>query len=313
MNDHEFDSDDPVTDDRLPRVMMVDTESDEVLDESPHGHHVAHDRSDPLPKISRQRVRDKRNDRTQTGAFPVVKKNPKRKAISDRGRSVRTKLMSSILVAVLCAFLAFGYVIQVNNTDVTYETMSETELTRLISETSTQITSLEERKSELTSQLNSLREAADKEAQAEEIAKENEETSGILSGRLPAKGEGIVIRISQGSKEPIDAATMFNLIEELRNSGAEVIAINTVRVVTSTYVAQTSAGLDCDGTILSTPYVVKAIGDPSNLQNAVNMAGGVGSQLTVKFGATVNIDTSDNVEITEVQSIPEYKYAKAVE
>lgn len=309
MSHTAFDPDDPDTDDHLPRITMVDTESDEIIDES----HAPHESSDPLPKISRQRVRDKRNDRTETGAFPVVRKNPKRKTISQRGRSVRAKLVSSILVAVLCAFLAYGYVIQVNNTDVTYETLSETELTRLISETSTQISSLEERKSELTTQLNSLREAADKEAQAEKIARENEETSGILSGRLPAKGKGIIVRITQGTKENIDASTMFNLIEELRNSGAEVIAINTVRVVTSTYVSQTSAGLDCDGTILSAPYVVKAIGNPTNLQNAVNMAGGVGSQLTVKFGATVSIETSDNVEITEVQSIPEYKYAKAVE
>ncbi|KFI67903.1 DUF881 domain-containing protein [Bifidobacterium magnum] len=276
----------------------------------PHEHPEHEER---IPKISRQRVRDRRNDKTQTGTFPVVRKTARKPATSLRSRAFRVRLISSILVACLCALLAYGYVIQVNNTDVTYETMSEAELTRLISETNMQAQSLEERKSELTRQLNSLRESANKEAQAEKIAKENEETSGILAGRLPAHGKGIIIHISQGSKRHIDAATMFNLIEELRNSGAEVIAINTVRVVMSTYVRQTNNGLECDGTLLSTPYVVKAIGNQANLQNAVNMAGGVGSQLTVKFGATLSIDTSDNVEITEVQSVPDYTYAKIVE
>ena len=99
----------------------------------------------------------------------------------------------------------------------------------------------------------------------------------ILSGRLAAQGKGVVITISKGTKDRIDAATMFELIEELRNAGAEVMAVNTVRVVTSTYFADTKTGLICDGQELSTPYKVKAIGDPQNLQNAVNIAGGVGS------------------------------------
>ena len=66
----------------------------------------------------------------------------------------------------LCALLGFGYVIQLNNTNSTYETMSEDELTRLISETSSQVQKLEQRKSELTSQLNSLKDTADKERQS---------------------------------------------------------------------------------------------------------------------------------------------------
>ena len=111
----------------------------------------------------------------------------------------------------------------------------------------------------------------------------------------------------------IDAATMFELIEELRNAGAEVMAVNTVRVVTSTYFADTKTGLICDGQELSTPYKVKAIGDPQNLQNAVNIAGGVGSRLSVKFGAKVKVTSSDKVEINEIRDVPQYQYAKTVE
>ena len=123
----------------------------------------------------------------------------------------------------------------------------------------------------------------------------------------------MVITISKGTKDRIDAATMFELIEELRNAGAEVMAVNTVRVVTSTYFADTKTGLICDGQELSTPYKVKAIGDPQNLQNAVNIAGGVGSRLSVKFGAKVKVTSSDKVEINEIRDVPQYQYAKTVE
>lgn len=159
---------------------------------------------DLIKKIVSQHNKDKVNDNTQTGAFPVVGKRKakakgKVKRLSTSSRSLKARLGTGVLIAVLCALLAYGYVIQINNKDLTYETMSETELTRLISESNTQVQRLEQRKAELTRQLNSLEEAADKEAQAAQIAKENEEASGILSGRLPAHGKGIVVRITQGT------------------------------------------------------------------------------------------------------------------
>ena len=250
--------------------------------EPPSGIHVK--------KILSQQKKDRQNDKLPTGAFPAVRKAKPKKQISGRAQSIRARLLASVLVAALCALLSFGYVIQVNK-----------------------VQRLEERRTELSRQLTSLQQAADKEAEANRIAKENEESSGILSGRLPAEGPGIIVHISAGTKAPIDAATMFNLIEELRNGGAEVIAINDVRVVTSTYISEGANGLICDGKALNAPYIVKAIGEQNNLANAVNMAGGVGSRLTVKFGASVNVETSDDVKITQTQPVTNYKYAKIVE
>ena len=187
--------------------------------------------------------------------------------------ATRARLYSSVLVTVLCALLGFSYAIQLNNTTSTYETMSEDELTKLISETSTQVQKLEQRKSELSNQLDSLKDTADKNEKAAEIARQNAESNGILSGRLPVSGEGVVIRISKGSKRDIDASILFTLLEELRNSGAEVIEINDIRVITSTYISDTADGLDCDGTNIKAPFIIRAIGDSDNLQNAVNLAG----------------------------------------
>ena len=267
---------------------------------------------DTLSRMHRQHAKDKENDRVETGSFPVVVRKPKRTSSLDANRS-KARLITNVFVVLLCALLGYGYVIQLNNTRSAYETMSEEELTRLISETSNQIQQQEQRRDELQEQLNSLQEASDKQQEAQRIAEQNEQTSGILSGRLPAEGEGVTIRVTHGSIEPVDAATMFSLIEELRNAGAEVIAINDVRVITQTYIADGEDGLICDGQTLSSPYVIKAIGDSQNLQNAVNIAGGVGSRPKVKFGADVDVTSSDLVKIDEVASVPQYRYAKTVE
>ena len=266
---------------------------------------------DVLSKIHEQIVKDQNNDSTQTGSVPVVRRKPKR--VSLNAKATRARLYSSVLVTVLCALLGFSYAIQLNNTTSTYETMSEDELTKLISETSTQVQKLEQRKSELSNQLDSLKDTADKNEKAAEIARQNAESNGILSGRLPVSGEGVVIRISKGSKRDIDASFLFTLLEELRNSGAEVIEINDIRVITSTYISDTADGLDCDGTNIKAPFIIRAIGDSDNLQNAVNLAGGVGSRLKVKYGATVSIVPSDKVEITSTRSAPQYTYAHVVE
>ena len=138
---------------------------------------VAHKSSrDVLSQLHEQHAQDKKNDRMETGSFPVVRKKPKRPV---KDGSARMRLMTSVLILIMCALLGYGYMIQINNADATYETLSEDELTRLISETGTQVQNLEQRKSELTNQLGSLKAAANKTQEAERIAKQNEETNGI--------------------------------------------------------------------------------------------------------------------------------------
>ena len=43
------------------------------------------------------------------------------------------------------------------------------------------------------------------------------------------------------------------------------------------------------------------------------IAGGVGSQLKVKYGSSVYVASSDKVEIDEIHSAKQYNYAKTVE
>ncbi|WP_421776148.1 DUF881 domain-containing protein [Gardnerella sp. KA00288] len=266
---------------------------------------------DIIHKMRRQNVHDSESDAIQTGSFPAVRRRVKP---SLSGHITYTRIFTGLLMMLLCALLGFAYMIQVNRSNsLLYETMSEEELTRLITETHSQIQSLEMRKSELTGQLDSLKQAVNKQDEARRIAQQNAQANGLISGRLPAVGRGIIIHITAGEKENIDAATMFQLLEELRNSGVEVMSINDVRIVTSSYISQTKHGLLCDGVMIDPPYIVKAIGDPQNLQNAVNIAGGVGSRLKVKFGSSVSVSVPDEVEITATREPKQYEYAKPVE
>lgn len=270
-------------------------------------------RRNAVSELRARKESDRRNDDLDTGVFTQVRKRSNAKRNLDTS-AIRAKIASSVMIAVMCALLGFGYMTQINSSQATYETMSESELVRLINETSIQAQNFEQRKNELSSQLSSLKAAADQREQAQRIAKQNEEANGLISGRLAARGKGVTVTISKGSKQHIDAASMFTLIEELRNAGAEVISIDDVRVVTSTAIWDDGDnGLLCDGVRLEAPYTVRAIGNPGDLQNAVNIAGGIGSRLKVMYGASVSVKQSDDVHINAVRQSSTYTYAKTVE
>lgn len=251
-------------------------------------------------------------DEAQTGSFPMIRPG------SDAGdgttgghhRPHAGRVLSWLLIIVLCAALGFGFVVQQRSVQSNYSSLSENELVRLLDETNRQITQLESQKTTLTNQLTSIQESADKQRQIQKVAKENEEASGILAGRLPAEGKGIRVTIT--GKKHIAAATLFNLIEELRNAGAEVIQFNTVRVVTSTSVVDTQTGVSCDGTALTAPYTFRAIGDPEALANAIGIAGGVGSTLRVQYGAKVGVEKKDRIVISATAPTKSYSYATTV-
>lgn len=270
---------------------------------------IHHEQHAAIPRYRRMSRKDKVNDSTDTGSFPIVRRKPPHGHDND---AKRARIVSSVLIALLCALLGFGYVAQVRNTQSSYESLTEDELVRVLDETSTQVDKLQQRKSELSTQLESIQSAADKQEEAARISEQNEVTNGILSGRLPAKGKGITITVTQGNTH-VDASTMFTMIEELRNAGAEVIAFNGVRIVTSSYVKDNKTGLYVDGKSASSPYVIKAIGNPEDLQNAIQIAGGVGSRLKVQYNAKVVLQQQESVNIDEVRRSPTYKYAKTVE
>lgn len=264
------------------------------------------------------------SDDVRTGEFPAIpiaatgasrgkgpsgRPNARRSTRSSAPRAA-TKIISSVVVIVLCAALGFAFVVQQHSVQTNYSTLSENELVRLLDETNRQITQLEAQKSTLAGQLTSIQQSADKQRQIQQVAKANEEASGILSGRLPAHGKGIVITIR--SSQHITGATLFNLIEELRNAGAEVIQFNDVRVVTSTSIVDTKAGVSCDGHALASPYTFRAIGDPQALANAISIAGGVGSALRVQYKAKVTIAKDDDVIISAVVPVKKYSYATVV-
>ena len=96
------------------------------------------------------------------------------------------------------------------------------------------------------------------------------------AGLDPVDGPG---RPDHGQRRPIDGASVEDLINELRNSGAEAIAIGAVRVEPNSIVEGPAGSLLVESTHLADPFEISAIGNPSGLTGSLTRAGGIIAQL----------------------------------
>jgi uncharacterized protein YlxW (UPF0749 family) len=95
------------------------------------------------------------------------------------------------------------------------------------------------------------------------------------TGLDPVSGPGVRITVTGG----IDAPSVQALVNELRNAGAEAIAINDLRVEPNSIVNGPSGSLLIGSTALGDPFEVSAIGNPETLTGSLTRAGGIVAQL----------------------------------
>lgn len=206
---------------------------------------------------------------------------------------------SHLLVAVLCAALGFALVVQVRQTHSdSLALLRQDDLVRLLDEITERNDQLEQEQAQLVLDRNDLESGVS----AAEVAARNAEVQAILAGTVPVQGPGveITVRVDEGTRVP--ASSWVNLIEELRNAGAEAIEIDDVRVGASTWVGDTDEGTVVDGQLIDSPVLVRAIGDPQTLEVALEIPGGALPTLRSNDART-DVRREDELEILSVRTL----------
>ncbi|GMA25950.1 hypothetical protein GCM10025864_37090 [Luteimicrobium album] len=220
---------------------------------------------------------------------------------------------SQLIVAVLCAALGFALIVQVHqNQSDNLSSLRQSDLVRLLDDVTQRTQTLEKEQNDLTTTRDRLKSSSGSRQAAIDLATQRAQVQGILSGRLPAEGPGIRLKITQGT-QVVGAATMFNVLEELRNAGAEAVQVNDVRLVASSWFEVHGDTLVADGQPLGSPYVWKAIGDPDTLAPALGIPGGALAAVR-NTGATAEVTTPKKVEVTATREpgTPQYATPKPV-
>ena len=114
------------------------------------------------------------------------------------------------------------------------------------------------------------------------------------AGLDPVGGPGVTISI----RGPIDGGGVEELINELRNAGAEAIATGGVRVVTGVVVTGPPGAAQVDDVPLGDTFELQAIGAPDKLTGSLTRSGGVIAQLAAtQPDVIVTVTPVDRLEL----------------
>ena len=145
----------------------------------------------------------------------------------------------------------------------------------------------------------------------------------MAAGLLPLTGKGIRVTLGDSVKklkdyeDPVFYIVHYDQLEltinELWAAGAEAIAVNGYRL-------GNTSGFSCAGTTilidtkrLAPPYIIEAIGDPKNLQQALLMPGGFIESQILSFNLQFEIQPVDELKIPAYKGSIAFEYAKPLE
>ena len=226
----------------------------------------------------------------------------------------RTSIVGRVVVAVVAAVVGFLLVTQVRGQErftQRLEAESEGDLARILASLNTESDALREEIATLKLQLLTLETSSERDETAVRAAREQLQALQVLAGTVPATGPGILVRIA----DPDDSLTydsFVDIVQELRDAGAEAIAVNGRRVGVATWFAEREGGIVVDDVRIDAPYEVLAIGRSDTLEAGLAIPGGVLDTLSAAKGVEVAVEPRADVVVPALEEAPSFRVARPV-
>ncbi|SDG95216.1 Uncharacterized conserved protein YlxW, UPF0749 family [Alteribacillus persepolensis] len=110
----------------------------------------------------------------------------------------------------------------------------------------------------------------------------------MLSGEVAVKGPGVEVTLNDHTYVPdgnnpndyiVHERHIQQVVDELMLASAEAVSINGVRITRNSSIQCEGPVISVDNYTSTAPFVVRAIGDPDQLEAALELSGGVKDQL----------------------------------
>ncbi|MBC7265326.1 MAG: DUF881 domain-containing protein [Chloroflexi bacterium] len=132
----------------------------------------------------------------------------------------------------------------------------------------------------------------------------------IVNGEVEVAGPGVEVWIF-GELSVLD---LQDLVNEVRNTGAEGLAINGVRVVATTVITRQGGQMTVDGVAVNVPYVLTAIGNPATIERGLTRMGGVIDLLMAEQeGLAIRVEQKGEIILPACQVRRGFHYARVRE
>jgi uncharacterized protein YlxW (UPF0749 family) len=189
-----------------------------------------------------------------------------------------TSRLSVASVAVLLGVLAVGQ-LHAQSGAPALAGLSATDLTQLIANLTTGNDELRAEVTDLEGQKARLDDAHQRGETTVDALSSDLARIRAWAGLSPVTGQGIAIVV----RGAIGGDGVEDLINELRNAGAEAISVDGVRVVTGVVVAGAAGALSVENHAIGDGFEIRAIGSPQILTGTLTRTGGVIAQLGATY------------------------------
>jgi uncharacterized protein YlxW (UPF0749 family) len=247
---------------------------------------------------------------------PARRRRPRRRPADQpgdggSGAAPRAPVGARALVALSVGMVGFLVVAQLGTTHRHTEHLaleSESDLTRIFSSLNEEGAALRDEISQLRLELAALQSSAERDQLARDAAERQLSDLQILAGVVPARGPGVAVRITD-PKGAFEFQFLLDLVQELRDAGAEAIAVNGRRVGGTTAFSSLRGAVTVDGQAVRQPYEVLAVGDPATLEVGLRIPGGAVDTLDALDGTKVAVERRSDVRVPALEHPPDFRAA----
>jgi uncharacterized protein YlxW (UPF0749 family) len=251
---------------------------------------------------------------------PARPRRPRRRPADQTGEggsgaASRASIGARALVALSVGVVGFLVAAQLNTTHHGTEHLaleSESDLTRIFSSLNEESAALRDEISQLRLELAALQSSAERDQLARDAADRQLSDLQILAGVVPARGPGVSVRIAD-PKGAFEFQLLLDLTQELRDAGAEAIAVNGRRIGGTTAFSSRRGAVTVDGQVVTQPYEVLAVGDPATLEVGLRIPGGAVDTLDALDGTKVTVERRSDVHVPALDHPPAFKAAHPLE
>lgn len=229
------------------------------------------------------------------------------------------KLTITITIGIMCLILTMIIFIQINTVKQTniseLKIMRESELKAEIAALKTKTNEVDTKLVDVNTKIQEYNDAINVGKEASELLVNELQEREDLLGKTAVSGEGIIITLTSGEKE-VKIQDLLDLVNQLKNSGAEAISINDKRIVYKSYIVNINGNINSvniNGNKTGEPFVVKAIGNVSHLESGVAQKKYGYIDTKIAEGKIVTLEKYDSITIDGYNKKLDFGYVKEEE
>lgn len=218
------------------------------------------------------------------------------------------KFGKALVFGILCLILTFAITVQLRVSSLSESESSQTKITDKLKDEIFRLNDenvkLAEKFQNTTSELDDARNQVAQNDSSSKDTSELIKKYTIVSGKTDVTGQGIIIKYKPSDNEAKAdmVKDLRDIVNEIKNAGAEAIEINNQRIVGTTAIEMVKNKIEINDTEVSENFIIKAIGDSNLMYSGLIRPGGTIENIR-ESGVSIEINSENAIKINKYNEI----------